>query len=190
MNVRIIRNSIVILILSLLIGCSDTPTGPSPGSGDNLLPNGSFEKNGEPYLEGWQATHEDSLNLTEEAPPNGGRWSLFRQAEWPPQSYGLLSEPLTGHQDGDLLRLSAFVCAVGGDRGGSIGLLVGHGSYRSISKMITTSESEWTFLSIDDTLSVTERDTIWVCLNAMPDEIAVDPIGALFDLISLEKLSE
>jgi len=56
--------------------------------------------------------------------------------------------------------------------------------------MITTSESEWTFLSIDDTLSVTERDTIWVCLNAMPDEIAVDPIGALFDLISLEKLSE
>lgn len=188
MKVSIISYSVVILLLSLLIGCGDTPTGPRQESGGNLLPNGNFEKNGEPTLEGWQATSEDSANLTEDAPPNGGKWSLFRETEWLPAPLGLLSEPLTGFQNNDILRLSGFVRAVGVYGGGYIGLLVGSGSNRSMSKIITTSEAEWTFLSFDDTLLVTERDSIWVVLDALSTEIAEDPTGALFDLISLEKL--
>jgi hypothetical protein len=188
----ILRNSITILLLAFLLSCSETSTGPEPSheTVNNLLSNGSFEINGVPCLEGWQTTTVDSTNLVEDAPPNGGSWSLLLEEDSEPVFFSLLSEPLTEFQDGDVLRLSGFVRAVAVPGSGYISLSIGHGHDRYWSKYAETSETEWTFLSFYDTLSVAENDTIWVSLTAMPTTFSEDLVGALFDLISLEKLSE
>ncbi len=187
MKVIIMRLLVVLLLLPLFIDCSKTTTGPSQESGSNLLPNGSFESNGQPTLEGWQAANDSLVSLTEEAAPEGGRWSLKLEADWAPTS-GFATALVPGIDDGDVLRLSAYVCSAGDLGGGEIDLLVGAGSNRSISKRKGTSSMEWTFLSFKDTLTVSESDSVWVLLSSFDTEIA--PSIGLFDLVSLEKLNE
>jgi len=183
----IMRNSLVFLLLSLLVGCSETTTGPSQESDGNLLPNGSFELNGQPTLEGWQAANDSLVSLTEEAAPEGGRWSLKLEADWAPTS-GFVTALVPGIQDSDVLRLSAYVRSVGYLGGGKIALLVGSGSNRSVSKQKETPNVEWTFLSFEDTLTVSENDSVWVLLSSFHTEIA--PRIGQFDLVSLERLNE
>lgn len=177
----------MLLVLSLLVGCSKKPTGPSQDSEGNLLPNGSFELNGEPTLEGWQAANANLASLTEDAAPDGGKWSLKLEADWAP-TLGFITALVPGIHDGDVLRLSAFVRSVGDDGGGLIALLVGSGSNRPISKLKVASSIEWTFLSFEDTLTVSESDSVWVLLSSFHTEI-VPRIGQ-FDLVSLEKLNK
>jgi len=183
MNAFIIRGLLVLLLLSLSVGCSEKTTGPSSESEDNLLPNGSFELNGQPSLEGWHVANESLASLTEEAAPGGGNWSLKLEADWAPTT-GFVTAFVPGIHDGDILRLSAYVRSVGDSGGGEIALLVGNEPHRSVS----TSSMEWTFLSFEDTLTVSEGDSVWVLLSSFHTEITAR-VG-LFDLVSLQKVSE
>jgi hypothetical protein len=51
-----------------------------------------------------------------------------------------------------------------------------------------TSKTEWTVISLQDTVSLAEGDSVWVLLSSFDTEIA-QRVG-LFDMVVVERLSE
>ena len=178
-----------LLILLLLVcscgrNCVDPCDHTEPGQPSW---NGSFEWNGEPTLDGWEFGNPALASLANEAAPCGGEWSLKLTADWAP-TLGFAIAPVCNAEDGDVIRLSAYVRAEAQDGGGLIALMVGTWPpLPKMSKSAWTAETEWTLLSLQDTVSLAEGDTVWVLLSSFPTEI-VPRIG-LFDVIAVEEVS-
>jgi len=167
---------LITLFTFLLVHCSDS-TVESPIN-NNLLSNGSFEFNGKPTLDGWRFGNEELVESVNEAPPGGGFWSLQLTADWAPTSgfaYILVPEV----KNGDIVKLSAFVKTDGGNA--SIQLF-----YKDHVKMAITNDTVWTQLSVIDTLSLIQGDTLRVILSSPVTELI--EYKQLFDLVRLDKI--
>lgn len=179
---------IFILINTLLyepINCNPTLIGPPIDN--NLLPNGSFEINNIPTLNGWRFGNKQLAKLVNEAPAGGGNWSLELTSDWAPTT-GYVYTPVLNVKSGDIVRLSAYVRAYGKFGGrGIIGLSVSPNFSPNYSKSAYSSDSIWNRISVIDTLILTPSDTLWVFLSAPITEIV--PFQQLFDLVKLEKIS-
>ena len=178
------------LSLPIVVDCERTCTGPcerDEPEGEQL--NGSFECSGRPTLEGWRFGNPELASSIEDAPPGGGRWCLRLEADWAP-TLGFVVAPIPGVHDGDAIRLSAFVRAGNEYGGGSIALYVGKIPYRdgTLLKRAWTSESYWTHLSVEDTVSLAEGDSVWAILSTFDTEIA--PRTGLFDLVVVDSIRE
>ncbi len=184
------RNIQIILIVGLLIfivtSCSESIV-ESP-TNSNLLPNGSFEKDYQPTLEGWRFGNQQLAESINEASPNGGSWSLLLTADWAPTT-AFVYTPILNVTTGDIVALSAFV-RVKDHLGGSgiIKLVSGPDINAEHSKSITSSDTVWTQISLTDTLNLELNDTLWVVLSAPITEIV--PFKQLFDLVKLEIVSK
>lgn len=152
--------------------------GPSPGG--NLLPNGSFEENGQPSLAGWEVISPSLTALVPEPAPGGGSWALQLEADWAP-TRGFVRALVPGFIPGETLRLSAWVRAAGLMGGGMMYLSTG----TWISAQATSMASEWTQIILVATPPVAPGDSLWVVLSSLHTEIA--PRVGLFDRVVLER---
>ena len=136
--------------------------------GEQIL-DSSFERDGQPTLEGWRITNPSLTSLVPDPAPGGGEWSLQLDADWAPTT-GFVTVPLPQIRDGDVLRLSAFVRAVDAEGGAVIGLRVGP-SFGGRAKWAYSGGTSWTRLSVQDTVSLAPGDTVWVVLSSPHTEI-------------------
>jgi hypothetical protein len=181
----------VILSLPLSAACEGYTTDPRPGinpPAGNLIPNGSFERNGQGTLDTWQVSNSSLTSLAPEAAPGGGQWSLRLQSDGAP-STGQVKFQVPGIKDGDNVRLSAYIRASEEKGGGLVGLEVTaadgrlrHKSYAS------TDKTQWTQVGVTDTLSLEPGDNVWVVLSSPPTEL--NARAGLFDLVTLERLGK
>lgn len=179
------------LVLSLM-ACGNNCT--EPGSdcdfGDGTW-NGSFECGCRPTLEGWRFGDPELAAWREDAPPGGGSWCLKLQADSiPPYGYAYASVPDV--EDGDVVRLSAFVRAVREGGGGKIMLCVGdfpvchRSSYENEALSTCT---DWTHLSVEDSVRLIGEDSVWVVLAPISIADATPSVG-LFDMVVVENLNK
>lgn len=175
------------VLASVQLSCTKSTVAPIPQPTEELILDGSFERDGEPTLEGWRITNPSVTTLVPEPSPGGGRWSLGLEADWAPTT-GFVTRPIPGIRDGDVLRLSAFVRAVDAEGGGSIALLVGpsYGLGLNRAKRAYASSTSWTRLSVQDTVLLAPGDTVWVALSSFHTEITRRQ--GRFDLVSLRRI--
>ena len=176
-----------ILLALVQVSCGDSTTGPIPRRGETVILRESFERDGQPRLEGWRVGNPSVTTLERQAAPDGGSWSLGLEADWAPTT-GYVTMPILGIRDGDVLRLSAYVRAVDAQGGGSIGLSVGpsYGLGGNRVKEAFTTSTSWTLLAIQDTVSLAQGDTVWVSLSSFHTEITRRE--GRFDLVVLSRL--
>lgn len=185
-----VRHIKVCLILTigihlLLINCSE-PTSESEVDGDgNLLPNGSFELNNKPTLDGWRLGNEQAAELVNQAAHNGGNWALKLTSDWAPTT-AFVYTPVLNINSGDILKLSAYVRGTGSFHGmGIVRLVVGQNINSGNIKEASSSDTAWTQISVIDTVNKGINDTLWVILSSPHTEII--PFQQMFDLVKLEK---
>jgi len=174
------------LIISLFsVNCKDTGTEPS--SGQNLLSNGTFEVDHTPTLQGWRFGNPQLASLVKEAPIGGGNWSLKLSADWAPTT-GFVYTPVEGVKPGDVVRLSAFIRAIGSSGGGFVTLGVGPSVWSTTARSVGSQDTLWKEITLIDTLALGPNDSLWVVLSSLNTEIIVRE--GLFDLVRLERLSK
>ena len=174
------------ILIFTAINCNESIV--EPQTNGNLLPNGSFESNNKPSLDGWRYGNQQLAELINQAAPNGGNWSVQLTSDWAPTS-GYVYTPISNVKSGDIVTLSAFVRCTGSFGGrGIIKLVVGQNiiNYRH-SKSISNIDTAWTQISLTDTLTLTPSDTLWVILSSPITEIV--QYQQMFDLVKLEKIS-
>ncbi len=178
-NAFLPRLVILIVLVFISIECNKSPV--DSINDTNLLLNESFETDHTPTLEGWRLGNPQLTQLINEAPPDGGNWSLQLTADWAPTS-GYAFLPITNVKSGDIVRLSAYVLANGPL--GSRGFI--YLAYNNHIKSASSSDTVWNEISVTDTLNLGPNDTLKVFLSAPITEIV--PYQQLFDLVRLEKL--
>lgn len=161
-------NAVAALALTtvLLSSCSRNPTEPSQTSG-NLIPNPSFEINGKPSLEYWMVT-AGLASVVQDAPPNDGAWSLQLVPGWLPQNG--LAQTNVGGESG-VYRLTVWVKSVN-QWSGHLSLGVWSGDRWLNQKSVIAQPSQWSVVSIIDTLSLAPQDSIGVVLSAGATEVS------------------
>lgn len=177
--------TLITIFIFALVGCDDNPV--ESTSDENLLSNGSFETNNTPSFEGWRFGNKQLAELVNEAPQDGGNWSLQLTADWVPTT-GYVYTQVNNVKTGDIIKLSAYVRATGKFGGkGIIQLSTGTSINPQNIKSAESRDTVWTQISVTDTLSLAKNDTLWVVLSSPATEIA--PFQQLFDLVKLEKIS-
>jgi len=119
--------------------------------------------------------------------PQGGLYSLQLTADWAP-TLGFVRATIPDAKDGDIIRLSAYVRAVGTEGGGSISVNVGDPNTITAAhyKGEYTDNTSWTYLTVTDTLHVEPGDSAWVRLSSLDTEIV--PRVGQFDRVTLVRL--
>jgi hypothetical protein len=153
----------------------DSPTG------QNLLPNGSFERDGQPTLEGWDVMNPALASVVHGDAPGGGSWALRLDADWAPTT-GLVRAPVVGAVPGQPLRLSAWMRALGDWGGGMIYLMTDSWT----SEFVHSEAPDWTRVELTVTPPTEPGDTLWVVLSSLHTEM-MHRYG-LFDHVVLEVL--
>jgi hypothetical protein len=110
----------------------------------------------------------------------------------PPPGYAYTS--VGDVEDGDVVRLSAFVHGVKDGGGGRIGLctgrsLTGRTLVCSSYEHAISTDRDWTYLSVDDSIRLREGDSLWVVLGPVSFSETTPPVG-LFDMVVVEKLNK
>ena len=147
----------------------------------NLIQNSSFEVNDQPSLQSWFATY---AYISQDAPPQGGTWSLLLYPSIPEQ-WAITF--VTGQSGIGVYRLTVWVKSINGWAGT---VMLGHWAQnRFVQSTWTGSDStQWNAVSVIDTLSLQPSDTIAVRLSANGEETSNGFV--LFDLVDLERIPQ
>ena len=185
--IHVPRTLAAVVLALVQISCGDSAVGPIPRHGGAVILHESFERDGKPTLDGWRVANPSLATLVRQPAPGGGTWSLGLEADWAPTT-GYITMPILGIRDGDVLKLSAYVRAVNAEGGGSIGLSVGpsYGLWGSRTKRAYTTNTSWTLLTVQDTISLAHGDTVWVSLSSFNTEIMRR--AGQFDLVTLSRI--
>jgi len=182
------KTSIFLIGVLVCVGMACKESTVAPPTDANLIPNGSFETDHTPTIQGWRFGNPQLAQLVNEAPPDGGNWSLQLTADWAPTS-GFVYTPVTNVHSGDIVKLSAYIRATGRFGGGGvIRIVTGPNNYSSHAKWTSSTDTLWSQVSIIDTLTLSPGDTVWVVLSSFITEII--PRQGLFDLVKLEQVSK
>ncbi|MBK7383610.1 MAG: T9SS type A sorting domain-containing protein [Flavobacteriales bacterium] len=149
--------------------------------------NGSFEQAGSPSLAGWEWTCEDP-GIVNEGAPNSGEWSVTKQ---PGNAKGcfpnFLFQRLSDVQPGQMRTLTGWVRCL--STFNCPGAHIGFGRIQNgtvaTEETVFSVASDWTFLTITDTIEFSAGDTALVVLNGGFVGGPVFPPAANFDGIEL-----
>lgn len=180
------RLSVVgLLIAGMLSACSSKKTNGSFDDSGNLLSNGSFEVLGKPTLVEWSSFDPDLVEFILDAPQGGGRYSLGLATSWLPPT-GIVWTSVAGIQSGDILTLSASVRhAAPGAWFDRIGIKYGPDPWGA-GKWVYVNDTVWTTVTIVDTVSLSDGDSVYVVLQGPGCEVCLNGT-ARFDLITLAR---
>lgn len=170
------------LMIGVLGSCNQSPTAPSQSS-SNLIDNSNFEVNGKPSLQSWVC--DTSLaTIVKAAPASDGTYSLELQPGWIPQQ-GFAQTFIARKSGAGLYNLTLWIKADNGWHGSvSLGTW-SQGSWVS-RKTVPADSSQWSMITLSDTLSPLTSDSISVYLSAGATEVASGQV--LFTDISLQKV--
>ncbi|MBK8232359.1 MAG: hypothetical protein IPK72_17685 [Candidatus Eisenbacteria bacterium] len=145
----------------------------------NLIENGSFERDGQPTLEGWQVQNQALTQLVSGGAPEAGRWALRLEADWAPTT-GVVRALLPAVRNGEVLRVSAWIRAESGG-GGAIYLA----SQTWQSTPVITDSQEWTQVAFTTPATLARGDSLWLVVSSLATEI--QPRVGYFDRIRVER---
>jgi hypothetical protein len=149
----------------------------------NLIPNSSFEIGTSPTLQGW-IVDSTWVDFVKDAPTQGGQWSIKLEAGWAPQE-GFAETYLSGESGRNIYRLTAWMKTLH-QWNGTISLGVRKSGQKALRKSASSNASQWTSISLQDTLTVGRSDSLIVRLSAGMTEVRRGEV--LFDLIQLERV--
>ena len=184
----VLRGGRALFLLALLLlpqcACGESP--PSVPTDVNLVPNGSFEQNGQATLDTWETSNPAATSLVPQPAPGGGSWSLRLQADQIPTT-NQVRFAVRALGNGDVVRLSAYVQGSGPGGGGVVGIEVIAGDGQVRQKSYASSDApEWTRVEATVTIASQPGDTVFVVLKAPPTELVAR--AGLFDLVTLERV--
>lgn len=172
-----------ILILVPLSSCDQGSTAPNQLSGNNLIQNPTFEAHGQPSLQSW--TSDTALaKIVQDAPPGDGMWSLQLLPGWTPQE-GFAQTYVGGQSGVGVYKLTVWMKCINGWRG-SLSLGIWSQNAWVSRKSVSSDSSQWSIVSLMDTMSLSATDSIAVHLSAGATELSGGRV--LFDDVSLERL--
>jgi hypothetical protein len=185
--IQIFAVGMAIGVLMCAGGCHDTGTQPPlSGNGRNLISNSSFERQGEPTLEGWTVESFNQVEIVAPPAPGGGEFSL----ELTGQGHDPPTRVMTnvGEADnGGVYQLSAYVRGCGGTNGGGFIRLTVGDEYPSLDGSAQTHDAAWTLLSLTDTIVAGPDDSLKVWLSSFHYPGPTWGAGQ-FDLVTLERV--
>ncbi len=165
----------------------------SPGLLYAQVINGSFEEGGQPSLEAWTFTCDEGQPVSS-APPSGGEWSVkLGPGNLQSCSPGLAVQKISGVQHEEVWQLSAW--ARRDATNPTIArmyfrIVEASGAERVLSADTTTS-TEWTQLTVTDTLHLGPGDSVQVVLDAgVTSGPTILNSGFDFDLIEMVRKPE
>lgn len=153
------------------------------------LNNGSFEDSNGASLTGWEWTCDDPTPEMD-APVDGGTWSAWKQSGhtkgcFPNYLYQRVPDVVYGAP----YHLSGWAKCPFGDVSFCIGATIGFGTinngYFTWAEQATSTDPDWTFLTVDDTWTENMGDTAIVMLSAGLIGGPINPLPAGFDNLSL-----
>jgi|GEM_PF-2448171 len=163
-----------------------------PAVGFSQVLNGSFEANGHPSLENWTIACEDGESF-QDAPAGGGSWSLrFLAGNLQGCFPRTAQQTLSDVSDGDIVEVSAWARQDEQKMSRtSLYLKVFSGETTTTLSVDTTTASEWTQLTVIDTLSLGENDSVAIVLDSGltsgPDIVTQH---SFFDLVQEDKIGQ
>lgn len=149
--------------------------------------NGSFEESGAPSLVGWEWTCADP-GQPNEAAPGAGEWSATKETAKVKGCFpSYLFQRIPDAQNGTLITLSGWVRCNGTLP--CVGAYIGLGRINSggftLEETVGSTASDWTFVSITDTIEFSDGDTAIVLLNSGIIGGPASPALGQFDGIEL-----
>ena len=184
------RHMVFVLIVGLWLlvssGCN-TNGSPLVGlQGANLIANASFEKNGQPTLEGWFVRDSSAVQFAKDAPPGGGIWSLLLHAQMPaplPFSPSMYIPLRSGRH---VLSL-AFWGKSQSVHGGVV-LAVKRGTRWERAIFHPAMDTTWSHYTLQDTLTLEPGDSLFVQLFGGGSEVL--PGRTYLDLVELVEIPD
>ncbi len=153
----------------------------------NLISNPSFESGGGPSLQSWWISDTLMTGVVVDSSSPSGTWSLRLFPGWIPGMF-LARAYITGQAGTGVYKFSLAMKNT--TRGtmwhpyGAIGRLVN--SQLTNAAFVSTDSSQWTALSVFDTLSLQPRDTIAVELSGGACELCSG--STFFDNVSVQRV--
>lgn len=153
------------------------------------LTNGSFEDSNGASLAGWEWTCDDPAPQMD-APIDGGTWSAWKESGhtkgcFPNYLYQRVPDVVYGAP----YHLSGWAKCPVGDVAFCIGATIGFGTinngYFTWAEQATSTDPDWSFLTVDDTWSENMGDTAIVMLSAGMIGGPINPLPAGFDNFAL-----
>lgn len=171
---------ILLLFALLLFRCSDSII--IPENENNLIPNPSFEENGDSSLANWFVNIPSSVNFTNNTPPNGGNWAITIDVLW-----GVGNDVISTVKipEGTHIYKFSFWSKFSNNSGFADILLVAHDSLTQINRIYVNSES-WENYSTLDTIISASGDSLQIKLSGGFSHIT--PGKTYFDICILELL--
>jgi hypothetical protein len=171
---------ILLLFAFLLYRCSDSII--VPEIENNLIPNPSFEENGDSSLADWFVNMPSLVHFKNDTPPNGGNWALTIDVFW---GFGNDVISTVKIPEGTHIYKFSFWSKFSNNPGFADIDLVTQDSTSQISRINIDSES-WKNYSTLDTITSFSEDSLQIKLSGGFSNIS--PGKTYFDLCTLELL--
>ena len=171
---------IPIACLLAVTGCKKNST----GAEDIVIISDSFEIAGQPSHLGWQVD-TDLTSGQDEAPPNGGQWSLRLDSGTPPFIGNAILDIYPNYGSG-IYEFSVWVKTTG-TATVTLGVLAPDDQV-SQGGTVTSQDTAWTQVVIVDTLTIGSGDQIFMELSSGSSDS--ESWYSLFDLARLVKKAE
>ena len=171
----------ILLLFSLLLyRCSDSVI--IPENENNLIPNPSFEENGDSSLAGWFVNMPSLVQFANDTPPNGGNWAITIDVLW---GVGNDVISIVKIPEGTHIYKFSFWSKYSNNPGFADILLVAQDSLSQINRIHVDRES-WNNYSTLDTITSVSGDSLQITLSGGFSNIA--PGKTFFDICTLELL--
>jgi hypothetical protein len=130
------------------------------------ITNGSFENNDQPSLDGWQISYQGQS--VQDAPLEGGNWCLKLEAgNYQGFFPSVAHQIILGVKNGDVVQISAWAKQELGTTSANLNLHIFHSySEPTVLGKDSTDSTDWTKLTVQDTVYFTDTDCVAVVLDA------------------------
>ena len=169
----------ILLLFSLLLyRCSDSVI--IPENENNLIPNPSFEENGDSSLAGWLVNMPSLVQFANDTPPNGGNWAITIDVLW-----GVGNDVISTVKipEGTHVYKFSFWSKFETTAGDAELLFITTDSVYSINR-VQVNSNDWMNYSVSDTITSNSNDSLMVKLSGGFSNIS--PGKTYFDICTLE----
>lgn len=177
---RIINISFFVLLL-MFQSCSDNSVN-QPAPAENLISNWSFEKNGQPIIEGWVLNPNGKYSFSNTAPEGGGMYSIQLDCNWGIPNEIRTSVPAywgnTKYEFSLLSRKEDF--------GGYFSINIKRSDSLITLNKINIDSDSWRIYSVFDSIQTKKNDSLVIILAGGFSQVLTGK--TYFDLVRLEKL--
>ena len=170
---------VILLLFSLLLyRCSDSVI--IPENENNLIPNPSFEENGDSSLAGWLVNMPSLVQFANDTPPNGGNWAITIDVLW-----GVGNDVISTVKipEGTHVYKFSFWSKFETTAGDAELLFITTDSVYSINR-VQVNSNDWMNYSVSDTITSNSNDSLMVKLSGGFSNIS--PGKTYFDICTLE----